>query len=206
MWTGRVFHAQEALQLGYVSRAISHDPLVPETRAFAQTLAGGPAVAIQLTKRLIAARPDFTHVRTRHRSPETNAVIERFVGALKYEHRYWDDMEDGAMVARAVARSCQLSNAVRPPRGPRLPHAPHCLAAPRPAADSKALRGRICLISLTRDTSCAPRLLRFARRESDRPASSNARSPQTATNVQFSRLTFVLASYHSSQAGRCEDA
>ncbi len=118
MWTGRVFDAQEALQLGYVSRAISDDPLVPEIRAFAQTLAGGPAVAIQLTKRLIAARPDFTHVRTRHRSPETNAVIERFVGALKYEHRYWDDMEDGAMVARAVARSCQLSNAVRPPARP----------------------------------------------------------------------------------------
>lgn len=35
-----------------------------------------------------ASRKEFTHVRTRHRSPETNGVIERFYQSIKYEHLY----------------------------------------------------------------------------------------------------------------------
>ena len=30
--------------------------------------------------------PLFRHVRTRVRSPQTNGVVERFFGTLKYEH------------------------------------------------------------------------------------------------------------------------
>ncbi|WP_123686333.1 integrase core domain-containing protein [Amycolatopsis thermoflava] len=32
--------------------------------------------------------PLFRHVRTRVRSPQTNGVVERFFGTLKYEHLY----------------------------------------------------------------------------------------------------------------------
>jgi transposase InsO family protein len=32
--------------------------------------------------------PPLRHVRTRVRSPQTNGVVERFFGSLKYEHLY----------------------------------------------------------------------------------------------------------------------
>jgi putative transposase len=39
--------------------------------------------------------PLLRHVRTRVRSPQTNGVIERFFGALKYEHLYRAPIDDG---------------------------------------------------------------------------------------------------------------
>ena len=39
----------------------------------------GPAYKSAAFSRYIAARPEFTHVRTRHRSPQTNGVVERFL-------------------------------------------------------------------------------------------------------------------------------
>ncbi len=51
-WTGRIIEAPEALATGYVSRVVPHDRLLEETRAFAAELAAGPAVSIQLIKRL----------------------------------------------------------------------------------------------------------------------------------------------------------
>ncbi|MBI3953000.1 MAG: enoyl-CoA hydratase/isomerase family protein [Chloroflexi bacterium] len=53
LWTSRLFDAQEALQLGYVSRVVPHGELMERTREFAQELAQGPGVSIQLFKRLI---------------------------------------------------------------------------------------------------------------------------------------------------------
>lgn len=40
--------------------------------------------------------PLLRHVRTRVRSPQTNGVIERFFGTLKYEHLYRGIIYDGA--------------------------------------------------------------------------------------------------------------
>ena len=74
----------------------------------------GPAYKSAAFARYIAARPEFTHVRTRHRSPGTNGVIERFFGALKYEHLYREEIDDGPMVAAAVERYRVLYNSVRP--------------------------------------------------------------------------------------------
>jgi len=74
----------------------------------------GPAYKSAAFARYIASRPEFTHVRTRHRSPGTNGVIERFFGAIKYEHLYREEIEDGPMVAAAVERYRALYNAVRP--------------------------------------------------------------------------------------------
>ena len=52
MWSGRIFTAQEALEMGYAQRVVPHEELVLVVRAFATELARGPAVAVQLTKRL----------------------------------------------------------------------------------------------------------------------------------------------------------
>ncbi len=53
IWTGDIVNAQQALEWGYVSRVVPADRLLEETRAFAARLAEGPAVAIQLAKRLV---------------------------------------------------------------------------------------------------------------------------------------------------------
>lgn len=52
IWTGDIFDAGAALEMGYVSRVYPGDQLLDETRTFARRLAEGPAVAIQLAKRL----------------------------------------------------------------------------------------------------------------------------------------------------------
>jgi len=53
LWTGEPITAQEALACGYVSRVLPPEELLPATRAFAQKIADGPAVAVQLAKRLV---------------------------------------------------------------------------------------------------------------------------------------------------------
>ncbi|MGQ9572015.1 MAG: enoyl-CoA hydratase/isomerase family protein [Dehalococcoidia bacterium] len=53
IWTGDIFDAQEALRIGYVSEVVPADQLMERTRQFALRLARGPAVAIQLAKRLV---------------------------------------------------------------------------------------------------------------------------------------------------------
>jgi enoyl-CoA hydratase/carnithine racemase len=52
IWTGDTFDAQEALRIGYVARVVPADGLMAETQEFARRLAQGPAVAMQLAKRL----------------------------------------------------------------------------------------------------------------------------------------------------------
>ena len=48
--------------------------------------------------------PLLRHVRTRVRSPQTNGVVERFLGTLKYEHLYRTRLSDGD----ALAVECNL--------------------------------------------------------------------------------------------------
>jgi enoyl-CoA hydratase/carnithine racemase len=52
IWTGDFVDAQEALRIGYVSRVVADD-LMRTAREFALKLAQGPAVAMQLAKRLV---------------------------------------------------------------------------------------------------------------------------------------------------------
>ncbi|GBD13535.1 Short-chain-enoyl-CoA hydratase [bacterium HR24] len=59
IWTGEIIDAEEALRIGYVSKVLPPDELMPYTLEFARKLARGPAVAIQLSKRL-AYRGMFT--------------------------------------------------------------------------------------------------------------------------------------------------
>jgi transposase InsO family protein len=54
------------------------------------------------------------HVRTRVRSPQTNGVIERFFGTVKYEHLYRAPIDDGGALAMETARFRDKYNTFRP--------------------------------------------------------------------------------------------
>ena len=50
IWTGDMIDADEALEIGLVSRVVPHESLMEETLAFAARLAQGPPMAITLAK------------------------------------------------------------------------------------------------------------------------------------------------------------
>lgn len=58
IWTGRVFDAKEAQEMGYVSAVVPHADLMAHTREYAKKLATGPAIAMQLAKRLVYRSAD----------------------------------------------------------------------------------------------------------------------------------------------------
>jgi transposase InsO family protein len=58
--------------------------------------------------------PLFRHVRTRVRSPQTNGVVERFFGTLKYEHLYRAPIDDGGALGMETARFRDIYNRIRP--------------------------------------------------------------------------------------------
>ncbi len=53
IWTGKMFTAQEALEMGYVMAVYEPDDLMPKVTGYARQLAKGPATAIQLAKKLV---------------------------------------------------------------------------------------------------------------------------------------------------------
>ena len=53
IWTGDFVDAQEALRIGYVTSVVPADELLPAARSLAERIAQGPAVAVQLAKRLV---------------------------------------------------------------------------------------------------------------------------------------------------------
>jgi putative transposase len=58
--------------------------------------------------------PLLRHVRTRVRSPQTNGVIERFFGTLKYDHLYRAPIADGDALAMEINRYRHIYNTIRP--------------------------------------------------------------------------------------------
>lgn len=76
MWTGRIFMADEALEMGYVSKVVPHDDLMTETMDFAGQIAKMPAVSVQLIKRL-AYRSAKTGVHEALEMAEHAMVIAR---------------------------------------------------------------------------------------------------------------------------------
>ncbi len=53
IWTGDFFDGVEAVRIGYATKAVPGDELMSTTREFALRLTQGPAVAMQLAKRLV---------------------------------------------------------------------------------------------------------------------------------------------------------
>jgi putative transposase len=65
------------------------------------------------------------------KSPQTNGVIERFFGTLKYEHLYRAPIDDGGALAMETARYRQIYNTIRPhqtlgDRTPRQAYVQRC--------------------------------------------------------------------------------
>ena len=58
--------------------------------------------------------PLLRHVRTRIKSPQTNGVIERFFGTLKYEHLYRGYIGDGDALDMEVHHFRIIHNTIRP--------------------------------------------------------------------------------------------
>jgi transposase InsO family protein len=100
--------------LGYSLLEECLDLVTGELVPLAIVTDNGAAFRSAAFARYIASRPEFTHVRTRNRSPGTNGVIERFFQALKYEYLYREEIEDGPMVAAAVERYRTLYDTIRP--------------------------------------------------------------------------------------------
>ncbi len=53
IWTGRLITAQEALDMGYLMAVYEPDELMPRVTEYAKQIARGPAVAVQLAKKLV---------------------------------------------------------------------------------------------------------------------------------------------------------
>jgi 2-(1,2-epoxy-1,2-dihydrophenyl)acetyl-CoA isomerase len=52
MWSGRLFNAEEALRIGFVSYVVPHDELMLKVWELAMPIIKGPSVAIGITKTL----------------------------------------------------------------------------------------------------------------------------------------------------------
>jgi transposase InsO family protein len=74
----------------------------------------GPCYKAGAFARYIRSRPEFEHVRTRHRSPGSNGVIERWYESLKYEHLYLHEIDDGPALAEHIAGYQRIYNHERP--------------------------------------------------------------------------------------------
>lgn len=74
----------------------------------------GPAMKSIAVARWFKSRPEVTHVRTRHRSPHTNGVIERWFQSLKYERLYRHDIATVIDLTDHVADFIDEYNTIRP--------------------------------------------------------------------------------------------
>ena len=62
----------------------------------------------------VASKRHIVHIRTRKKAPWTNGVIERFFGAIKYEHLYRREIGDGLTLASEVDAYRTIYNTIRP--------------------------------------------------------------------------------------------
>ena len=74
----------------------------------------GPAMKSTAMARWFAAQPHLTHVRTRHRAPHTNGVVERWFETLKYERLWCEEIPSGIDLADCVADFIDEYNTIRP--------------------------------------------------------------------------------------------
>ena len=90
------------------------DPATGEIIPLVVVTDNGPAMKSAAVARWFAARSHLAHVRTRHRSPHTNGVVERWIESLKYERLYRHDIASGVELADHVTAFVDEYNAVRP--------------------------------------------------------------------------------------------
>jgi enoyl-CoA hydratase/carnithine racemase len=76
IWTTDMIDAPEALRIGYVNRVVPADKLIEETMAFAHRIVEGPAVAIQLAKRLVYRGLDSTLLEALEQAQHAMAIVQ----------------------------------------------------------------------------------------------------------------------------------
>lgn len=90
------------------------DEATGETAPLVIVSDNGPAMKSTAMARWFAARAHLAHVRTRHRAPWTNGVVERWIGTLKYERLYREEISSGVDLAAHVTAFIDEYNTVRP--------------------------------------------------------------------------------------------
>lgn len=83
IWTGDQIDAQEALRIGYVTAVVPHDELIPYTRQFARRLVEGPAVAIQIAKRLVYRGLDVPFLEALEQAQAAQAIVQSTEDAVE---------------------------------------------------------------------------------------------------------------------------
>jgi 2-(1,2-epoxy-1,2-dihydrophenyl)acetyl-CoA isomerase len=76
IWTTDVIDANEALRIGYVNKVVPAESLMDEAMAFARRLVEGPAVAIQLAKRLVYRGLDSTLLESLEQAQHAMAIVQ----------------------------------------------------------------------------------------------------------------------------------
>ena len=129
------------------------DPSTGQVEALIVVTDNGPAMRSAAVAAWFARRPWMRHVRTRHRAPETNGVVERLFASLKYERLYRHDITDGTDLATHVDDFTDEYNQIRPHETIHWQRPlDRYLTTPEP---SNPTPPRSCARNLTRDTSTA---------------------------------------------------
>lgn len=111
------FNAAEAAAGALLGRPLIEDCVDPDTGEIVPiriVTDNGPAMKSNAIAKWFKARSHFEHVRTRHRSPHTNGVVERWIESLKYERLYRHDIADGIDLAAHVDDYVIDFNHIRP--------------------------------------------------------------------------------------------
>jgi len=90
------------------------DPATGEIHPVTIVSDNGPAYKSTDFLRFIRSHPELRHIRTRHHAPETNGVVERFNGSLKYEHLYREEIADAQALVEQVELFREIYNQIRP--------------------------------------------------------------------------------------------
>lgn len=90
------------------------DPNTGELTPLIIVTDNGPAMRSIAVASWFRKRPWLTHVRTRHRAPETNGVIERWFESLKYERLYRHDIDGADDLAAHIDDFIHEYNRIRP--------------------------------------------------------------------------------------------
>ena len=90
------------------------DPATGEIVPLVVVTDNGPDMKSVAAARWFAARAHVAHVRTRHRAPHTNGVVERWFESLKCERLYHEEIPSGVDLADHVTAFIDEYNTVRP--------------------------------------------------------------------------------------------
>ncbi len=90
------------------------DPATGETNPLIVVTDNGAAMRSVAVAAWFQKRPWLKHVRTRHKAPQTNGVIERWFESLKYERLYRHDIDGADDLASHVETFLHGYNRIRP--------------------------------------------------------------------------------------------